>query len=117
MRPLLSPYNPVQLTIGIAIWSLWFIVLDGGQSVACAQFPPDPASGPWNWLNLVLGLFALVTAAFLAWLTYVSVRASKKDGLQEGERFVAFVAAGINAVSAISILVIAAPILNLPPCI
>ncbi|GGJ83660.1 hypothetical protein [Pseudomonas matsuisoli] len=117
MRSLRSPYNPIQLTVGIFIWSAWFILLYGGQSVVCAHFPPDPASGPWNGLSLALVLFALLSAALLGLLTWISVRAARERSAEPWERFVAFVAAGVNGVSALSILFIATPILRLPPCV
>jgi hypothetical protein len=105
------------MSVGIAIWCSWFIVLYGGQSVVCAQFPPDPTSGAWNWLSMSLAAFALLSAAFLGWLARISVRAAKDEGADAGQRFVAFVAAGVHVVSALAILFIATPILILPPCI
>ncbi len=117
MKGLRSPYHPGHIPLGLVLWSLWFVALYGGLSVACAFAPPEPQQGPWNWLNALLGVSALLTAAALAALALWCWRAGKPLRQPGHERFVALVAASTYAVAALATLFIAIPILSLPPCV
>ena len=39
------PHHPVHLILGLCVWSIWFVVLYGGLSVACQLTPPEPQQG------------------------------------------------------------------------
>lgn len=117
MKGLRSPYHPGHIPLGLVLWSLWFVALYGGLSVACSLAPPEPQQGPWNWLNALLGVSALLTAAALAALAVWSWRAGKRVRLQAREGFVAVLAASTYGAAAVATLVISLPILSLPPCL
>ncbi len=117
MNGLRSPYHPLHIVLGLLIWSLWFVAIYGGLSVACAVAPPAPQQGPWNWLNALLGLSAVATLILLGALARWSWRAGLRMHRQPRECFVARLAAGTHAVAALATLFIALPILRLPPCL
>ena len=117
MNGLRSPYHPLHIPLVLLIWSLWFVFIYGGLSVACAVAPPAPQQGPWNWLNALLGLSAVVTLILLGALARWSWRAGQRMRQQPRERFVARLAAGTHTVAALATLFIALPILRLPPCL
>ena len=117
MKGLRSPYHPGHIALGLVLWSLWFVALYGGLSVACALAPPEPEQGSWNWLNALLGVSALLTAAALAALAVWCWRAGKLRHPAGHQRFVALLAASTYGVATVATLVIALPILSLPPCV
>ena len=117
MNGLRSPYHPLHIPLGLLIWSLWFVFIYGGLSVACAVAPPAPQQGPWNWLNALLGLSAVVTLILLGALARWSWHAGLRMQQQPRERFVALLAAGTHVVAALATLFIALPLLMLPPCL
>lgn len=114
---MLAPSHPLQLALGLIVWSVWFVAVYGGLSVGCAFAPPDVALGAWTWLN---GLLAVFTALSLAWLVRqarVCLQASRSDTAGSPRaRFVAQLGAGVYAVAAASTLFIGLPVLGLPPC-
>lgn len=111
----LWPHHPVHLIVGLTVWSVWFVVLYGGLSIGCQLAPPHPDQGPWNWLNLLLGLSTLVIVGALAWLAIELWRAG---GQLEGTgRYICLTSAALYGVSAFSTLAVALPVLFLPPCI
>ncbi len=115
---MVSPYHPLQLVLGLIVWSLWFVLLYGGLSVACQLAAPDPARGATTWINVLgLGLALLITAALLvaAWRCRRASRARGADPVPG--RFVATVAAAVYALAAFATLGIALPALVLPPCL
>lgn len=113
-----SPFHPVQIPIGLIIWSIWFVIMYGGQAVACAVNPPAPEQGIWNWLNGSLGLLTLLTAALLLWLTrYFWKLSSGAHDLNERQLFVTRLAAGVHLVAAIATLFVGVPLLQIPPCL
>ncbi len=117
MRPLRSPHNPIHIALGLVIWSLWFVALYGGLSVACRVAPPALSLGMWNWLSLLLGLFSAATVALLLGLARWSWRAASRAGKPSPERFAARLAAAVHLVGAVATLVVAVPLLRLPPCV
>lgn len=64
----LSPDSPWQLALGFTLWSLWFVGVYGGVSVACAARWAADARGPWNGVNgaLIAGTLATVVLLLLA---------------------------------------------------
>ncbi len=116
MQSLRSVYNPIHIASGLSIWSLWFVVLYGGQGVGCSVAPPPLEDGPWTWLNLALGVLSLCTAALLLGLARLFQQAAKRPHCSERERFVASVSAAGHLIAAIAVVFIALPIMALPPC-
>lgn len=117
MRPLLSPYNPIHIPLGLIIWSLWFVALYGGLSVACEVAPPPVEAAQWTWLNALLLVATLAVVTLLVALTFGFWRASERARQRPKERFVAWIAAAVNATAALACLFIALPILSMPPCL
>lgn len=116
MQSLRSAYNPTHIVTGLSIWSVWFIVLYGGQGVGCSVAPPPLEDGPWTWLNLTLAVLSVLTAGLLLWLARVFQRAAKRPHCSDRERFVASVSAVANLIAAIAVVFIALPLMALPPC-
>ncbi|WP_312911653.1 hypothetical protein [Stutzerimonas nitrititolerans] len=117
-HPRTSPFHPVQIPIGLIIWSLWFVAIYGGQAVACAISPPAPEQGIWNWLNASLGLLTLLTAALLLWLARYFWRLSAANqALDERQQFVTRLTASVHLTAAVATLFVGLPLLQLPPCL
>lgn len=118
----LSTSHPAQLVIGLTVWCLWFVVIYGGQAVACKLAAPDPALGVTNPINLTLGLFTLLTALGLAWGARTCWQSTGSSPIGTGQktqqaRFIPRIAAGLYALSAIATLIVVWPLLALPPCV
>jgi hypothetical protein len=106
--------HPLELVLGLVVWSAWFVALYGGLSLACAYVPPDPRAGAATWLNTTLAAFTFIVAAWLAGRAYACWR--EAPAARARRRFVAMVAAGVYASAAIATLVVGVPVLLLPPC-
>lgn len=112
--PTLPWTHPLHLLAGLTLWSLWFVALYGGLSVACAVAPPAPQQGALTLLNLALALLTLVTVGLLAWLGW---RAWQVAGdASGGGRDVARLSAGLYAFSAVATCYVGLPVIALPPC-
>jgi hypothetical protein len=111
--------HPMQLALGFIVWSIWFVVLYGGLSVACALAMPPIGAGSMNWLNASLLLLTLATIALLmywsvlCWQGSTSIRGQKR----RTSRFISQVSAGLHAMAAGAALAVGLPALVLPPCI
>lgn len=115
MRPNLPLTHPLHLAIGLTLWSLWFVIVYGGLSVACAVAPPAPGAGALTPINLALGLLTLATVALLAALAW---RSWQVAGAASGRGcYVARVAAWLYAFSAVGTLYIGVPVIAVPPCL
>lgn len=130
---MLSPYHPLQLTWGLIVWSVYFVVMYSGLSVACSVAPPEGEQGPFTWLNLGLLLLTLVTAAWLFYQAYRCQRLSaqaqpapsgefeRRDAgagqLEHFRGFVAPLAVGMNLIAGVATLVVGAPAAMLAPCV
>lgn len=117
MQSLRSPYNPVHISLGLVLWSVWFVTIYGGLSVGCALLPPAPEQGQWTWLNVSLTVFSLLTVVALLGLARLFQRAAGDDRAAQSERFIARLAAGVNLIGAVATVFVALPILSLPPCV
>lgn len=114
----LSAYHPIQIPLGLIIWSLWFVGMYGGLSVFCSVAAPDPRSGALTGVNLWLLAATVVTLVLLLWLARRFWQLSKRrDGLNERQVFVTQLSAGIHFVAAIATLYVGVPLLFLPPCV
>lgn len=112
----LAPQHAVHLIVGLTVWSIWFVVLYGGLSVACQLAPPAPDSGAFNWLNILLGLSTLVVVLGLLWMAHRLWRAGPARSRPTGD-YLRVTSAALYLVSAFATLALALPILFLPPCI
>lgn len=110
--------HPIHLVLGLIVWSVWFVAIYGGLSVACSVAPPPEQSGALNWVN---GVIALVTALLLVWLSLQANRCWREARHSPAEpprrRFMCMVSAGMYVVAAISTLVVGLPVVGLPPCL
>lgn len=107
--------HPIHFVIGLTLWSIWFVVVYGGQAVACDVAPPLPEQGVFNLLNgWLLGVSVLATAA-LAVLAWGCCQIAKH--YQGRLRFNAVVSAGLYLFSALGVVFVALPILGVPPCL
>ncbi len=73
---MIAPFHPLQLTLGLIVWSVWFVALYGGLSVACAVAPPAATLGALTWINGLLLLLTLATTALLAYWAHGCWRAA-----------------------------------------
>lgn len=113
-----SRLHPIQIVLGLIIWSVWFAGIYGAHGVACAVSPPDPAQGIVNWLNLSFAIGTLVVIALLLWLAHRAWQLSRPPHeLDERQLFVTRLAAGIHLIAALSTLFIGLQLAFLPPCI
>lgn len=112
---MLALTHPLQLALGLIVWSGWFVALYGGLSVGCALAPPAADLGARTWLN---GLLAALTAITFAWLLWQMRRCWRAAGAgsPSGRRFIPALGAGVYAAAAVSTLAIGIPTLGLPPC-
>lgn len=114
-RRWLAPGHPLQLILGLSLWSLWFVMLYGGLSVACELAPPDPARGVLTAHNILLGLVSLATLGLLLWLAWSCLAAFRR--LVGVARYLSAVSAGLHLFSAVGVAVVGLPLLLLPPCL
>ncbi len=115
LRRWLAPSHPIQLLLGLTLWSLWFVALYGGLSVACALAPPPPAQGALTALNAGLAGLTLTTLALLGWLAWRGLCAARQ--VAGRVRFIALVGAGLHLFSAAGVAFVGLPIMTLPPCL
>ncbi|WP_262488867.1 hypothetical protein [Halomonas sp. ANAO-440] len=116
MRRLLSLTHPIHMVSGLTIWSLWFVGIYAGLSVACSVAPPEPARDMLTGINISVGVATLVTTALLLWLAWASVAAARKAELSR-ECYFAYVSAGVFLFTAGGTLFVGYPIVFLPPCL
>lgn len=108
-----GPTHPLQLAFGFIIWSLWFIAIYGGMSVACSLGPPDPGLGAKTWIN---GVLLLATLAVTALLLLLAMRCWRVPDCGH-RRFIARVATCVYFFAALSTLAVGLPSAVLPPCL
>jgi hypothetical protein len=109
-----------HLVLGLSVWALWFVVAYGGAAAVCRWAPPDPAQGAMTLLNAALLFVGLAVAALLAGLAWRCGLAARRaqDGREAPHRrFLAHAGAVLHAIAAMSTLVVALPLLLLPPCL
>lgn len=114
-----SPFHPIHLFLGLAIWAVWFVALYGGLSVGCAVAPPASEEQAGTWINGAILGFALLVGGYLFWCAYRCLRASS-DAIQHNDRlrvFISRTAAAVYLVSAFASLALGVPGLVLPPCV
>ncbi|RUO25942.1 hypothetical protein CWE09_04235 [Aliidiomarina minuta] len=107
--------HPLHLVLGLVVWSVWFVALYGGLSVACEVAPPAAEAGALTWINASLLVLTLATTGVLLLLAWASLRAA--PALKSNRRFILRIAAAIYLLSALSALFIGLPVVILPPCV
>lgn len=115
---MIAPERAWHLILGPTVWGIWFVTVYGALSIGCVVAPP-PAQGPWNWLNLSLGVFTLLVAGLLlrwAWGCWHALRAAGPQQTPR-RRFIRSLGAGLHLMSALATLLIGLPILLLTPCL
>ncbi len=118
MRP--SPFHPVNLVLGLIIWALWFVLLYGGLSVACAFAPPNAEAGAWTWVNAASLVLACIVSGYLLACAYGCWKASSPPHTAEAEALKTFISktsAAVYLVSAFASLMLTMPGVFLPPCV
>lgn len=115
MKP--SPFHPVQISLGLVVWSLWFVALYAGLAIACEVARPAPGEGA-PLLNLGFGVFTLATAGLLALSAGACLRALRREPERPPrDRFVARVGAAGHLIALAATLFIGVPLLGLPSCV
>ncbi|KKO49191.1 hypothetical protein VT06_08075 [Arsukibacterium sp. MJ3] len=127
-----APGHPAQLVIGFTIWSIWFIAMYAGLSVACQLAPPAEQQGALTWLNGALFGLTLLVVTLLLWLARRSGRycislaaqandnqgnsklnANAKGGVR---RFIGFGSTMLYLIAAAATLAGGLPMLVFTPC-
>lgn len=113
----LSPFHPLQIALGLIVWSAWFVALYAGVAVACERMAQPLQAGPYS-INLGLAVFTLLVALLPGGFALICWRAASRAGARPGrERFIARLGAAIHLTAMSAMLFIALPLLQLPPCL
>jgi hypothetical protein len=110
--------HPMHLVLGLVLWSVWFVAIYGVLSVACTVAPPPEAAGALTWINVLLLLLTLFTAAALlygAWRCWLALRAAPNDARRA--TFIPGVSAAAYLSASVAVLAIGLPAIALPPCL
>ena len=116
---MLSPYHPLQLALGLAVWITWFALMYGALVIACEVAPPPIAQGSFTWINIALLFTTLAIAGLLFYWAYQCWRAAYAANKPKNpsRTFIAKLGASINLVGAIATLSLGLIVLLLPPCL
>ena len=122
-----SPLHPVQLTLGLIIWALFFIVLYASLSIACQQSTISESTTPINGLSVGLFIFTLaVTAGLLyqarrVWRLLQKNRhnpaANQPTSCRAPGEFIGRISVAVYLVAALACLLSGLPAIFLKPCI
>ncbi|WP_022961052.1 hypothetical protein [Halopseudomonas pelagia] len=113
-----SPLHPLQLFLGLVIWSVWFVFLYGGLSLACEFAPPDEQRGALTWVNASMLMLGVLVGSFLFWSARRCWYAAPgADEAAATGRFVARIAAAVYLIAALASVGLVLPSVVLPPCI
>lgn len=121
----LVPHSPWQLAAGYTLWSLWFVAVYGGLSVACSRAPPGAERGPFNSLSLGLMILTVATVCLLliaARQCWRGRRVARHEGPAHRERavrhrFLAGLSALLHLTAAVATGFVGLPLAWLPPCL
>lgn len=104
-------HHPAGLVVGPVVWSVWFVVLYAGPSLACRHgWLVAGGDGPAA-INLLLAVSGLLVAGLLSLASVSAWRAGGRRG------FLPQTSAMILACSAAASLLIALPGLIMAPCL
>lgn len=117
-RHWLNPVHPAQLVLGFSVWSIWFLVMYAGLSVACQLTPPMQQNGANTWLNIALWSTTLLVVALLSALAWRCRRYCRNaDNLSRTQQFIGYVATVLYMLAAVATLAGGLPVLVFRPCI
>ncbi len=111
---LLRPGHPLQLALGLTVWSMWFVIAYGAVSLAC-DVPAHRGEARLPGVTLTLFAFTLATAAGLAAAAWWCWRGA--HGRDPNANFVARTAAWLHGVAAVSTVFVGLPLLLVPACV
>jgi hypothetical protein len=99
-----------QVALGPLLWGGWFVTLYALHGLLCEHQVEEG--------GVRLGLFGLTASAVLASAVLAALcrRRAHDVALVPELRFTAALAGGLHAVAAVTMLVIAAPLLRVAPC-
>lgn len=101
--------HPLQLALGLALWSLWFVAVYGGHALACRAGPSAPA------ITAGLLVLTVAVAAGLTWAAWRTGVAARRAPGGVG-RFVACAGAALHGIAAASTAFVGLPVLMVPAC-
>jgi hypothetical protein len=104
------PEHPLQLALGLTLWSVWFVAVYGGHAVACRAGPSAGA------ISVGLVLFTLIVAGALAWAAWHNAAAARRAPEGVG-RFLAGAGAALHGVAAVATFFVGLLIVLIPACI
>ena len=110
----------LHLVLGLIIWSVWFVFLYAGLSLACEFAPPAAAEGPRTWINDLMIAVAIAVSGGLLYASYRCSRAGLEAmaGISGSSRaFLRTISSSVYLVSAAGALALVLPGLVLPPCV
>lgn len=111
---------PVHLVLGLVIWSIWFLFLYAGVSLACEFAPPAAVEGARTWINILMLVLAILVAGALLYASYRCSRTGLESaqGISSSTRtFIRKIALAVYLVSAAGAFALVLPAIVLPPCI
>lgn len=111
---MLSPFHPLQLTLGLIVWAGYFVLVYALLSIACEHFSPPPGDGPATWLNLTLLAVTLIVALTLL---YQAWRSWKITTPAAAPRFINRIGVAVYLAAAIATVATGVPALVLTPCL
>ena len=114
-----DPTRPGHLVTGLIIWSLWFVAQYSVLSLTCGASTGSGQSAAFIWLRPALLLLALGVALVLLWLAlrcWKAARLVSGDDHHQG-RLITKVCAGVDILLAGATLIVASPVVFLPPCL
>lgn len=116
---MLSPYHPLQLALGLSVWSGWFVITYGSLSLACSFTSFSLRQGNITWINLALLLFALLITGLLLFWARRNWQAGRNGNasISPPQRLIAQVAAGLHLMAAVATFAIGLMTLAIPPCV
>lgn len=116
---MLSPFHPLQLTLGLIIWSLYFVAVYAGMSIVCSDFAPPQSNGPVTWLNAALLALTIIVVLGLLFQAWRGWRVLSREGSSatDNNRFIVYVGVAVYLVAALATVLTGAPLLVLTPCI
>lgn len=116
---MLSPYHPLQLAFGLTVWALWFVVMYGFLSIACAVNPPLVTLGAGTWINATLLVLSLISVGLLLYLAHRYRQASRRNVGQETppRQFIVWLAIHLHLYAAVATAAVGVMVLFFPPCL
>lgn len=113
-----SPYHPIQLVLGLIIWSVWFVFIYSFLSLSCEYATISLHSG-FTWLNATLFLSTIIVVLLLLFLAYHSWRGIKllPKKRNSNRHIIAWIGFGVYLAAASITFIIGLTVLFLPPCL